>query len=186
MATDSYITVSLEELIEYYKKHTITDYPKTKRGLPKMNSKINRDNIKLLVAEKKENKPLNDTTCSICAEILTDNCTLKCKHTFCVSCMISHFRINNSCPLCRVVICDKPKKLEGMPDEMIQQNIQSILMNEQESVRQNMNMSDYLFNKLEYYKSNYILNRDRYINDIYNEIVSCIYDYNSIVEEHYL
>jgi hypothetical protein len=164
MATDNYVTVSVEELVEYYKQHNISDYPKTKYGLPKMNSKINRNTIKLLITEKKQNNEINnDNTCSICAEILTDNCTLKCKHTFCVSCMISHFRINNSCPLCRHIVCDKPKKMERMPDEMIQQNIQSILMNEQEVVRQNMNMSDYLFNKLEYYKQNYILNRERYI-----------------------
>lgn len=187
--------ITVDELIEYYKQHNITDYPKTTNGLPKMNSKINKDAIHKINESKKDIKP-NDSdincpnldkenTCSICSEPFNGKCILSCNHTFCVSCAISHFRVNNTCPLCRHVICDKPKKHEKMPGEMVDQNIENILMSEEEESRQYMTMKNYLLKKLDFYKTNNILNKERYVDELCDEVIFCLYDYNSIIEQHY-
>ena len=50
--------------------------------------------------------------CVICGETMkTNHLTLKCNHAFCTDCAISHFRVNNKCPLCRTEICKNPKKI---------------------------------------------------------------------------
>ena len=64
-------------------------------------------------------KTINEP-CVICGELMKGNHTvLKCKHAFCSDCMISHFRLKNNCPLCRKNICEKPKKVEIMSEELV-------------------------------------------------------------------
>jgi hypothetical protein len=176
---DTSVNDSVKQLIEYYRLNGITDYPKTKDGKPKMNCKLNKDTLLII----KQNN-MNDNGCPICKEPLKDNCTLVCNHTFCVPCSIYHFRNNTTCPLCRNEICDKPKKTEPMTSDMVQEEIENILMTE-EPDRKNMTMYDYVSAKLEYYKYNSVLNKERYMNDIYDEITQCMIDYNAKVEEWY-
>lgn len=58
-------------------------------------------------------------SCVICGETMkTNHMTLKCSHAFCTDCAISHFRVNNNCPLCRTEICEKPKKISPMSSQL--------------------------------------------------------------------
>ena len=64
--------------------------------------------------EKEEEKEKN--TCSICLEVHENGqknniATTPCGHTFCLSCLISHLKYNNSCPLCRAPIEENAKKI---------------------------------------------------------------------------
>ena len=57
--------------------------------------------------------------CVICGETMKANhLTLKCNHAFCTDCAISHFRVNNKCPLCRTEICKNPKKITPMSSQL--------------------------------------------------------------------
>ena len=52
--------------------------------------------------------------CCICMETIyeKDQIILKCNHTFHASCMMENIiHTNNTCPLCRVVVSTKPKKI---------------------------------------------------------------------------
>jgi hypothetical protein len=68
--------------------------------------------------------PVTDTeskSCPICYEMIeTEYCKLKCGHTYCTSCTIYHFRVANSCPLCRVEICDKLKSIDKISTQFSQ------------------------------------------------------------------
>ena len=64
--------------------------------------------------EKEKEKEKN--TCSICLEEQENGqknniATTPCGHTFCLSCLISHLKYNNSCPLCRAPIEENAKKI---------------------------------------------------------------------------
>ena len=66
--------------------------------------------------EKEEEKEKEKNTCSICLEEQENGqknniATTPCGHTFCLSCLISHLKYNNSCPLCRAPIEENAKKI---------------------------------------------------------------------------
>ena len=66
--------------------------------------------------EKDEEKEKEKNTCSICLEEQENGqknniATTPCGHTFCLSCLISHLKYNNSCPLCRAPIEENTKKI---------------------------------------------------------------------------
>lgn len=66
--------------------------------------------------EKEEEKEEVKNTCSICLEEQENRqknniATTLCGHTFCLSCLISHLKYNNSCPLCRAPIEENAKKI---------------------------------------------------------------------------
>ena len=68
--------------------------------------------------------------CVICMEDISNNiCLLECKHSFCVSCFAKHMRESGCCPLCRSNVIEKPKKCEKMPNETINQIIETQLTN---------------------------------------------------------
>jgi hypothetical protein len=95
---------NIKLLEEYYKKNGITEYPKTKKGMPNMRCNFNKKHYKNIKSESKkcidEYKTLNK--CVICYETITNSyCKLDCEHVFCTDCIIQHGRINNNCPLCR-------------------------------------------------------------------------------------
>ena len=65
-------------------------------------------------------RKMNTTECVICGESMKNNCCmLKCNHMFCTSCFAEHSRNSNSCPLCRVEYCTKPKKVEKIPRQVL-------------------------------------------------------------------
>jgi hypothetical protein len=173
------------ELIEYYKKHNITDYPKNKNGDPNMSKPFNKFNyLKVLDSKLPIKNQEPEDCCVICSEPFLDKCILSCGHTFCVSCSIKHFRKNENCPMCRKQICDKPKELIAMPEEITNSYIDTIFETK-EDTRQNLNVRDYIYNAFEYYKYNSILNKERYIQDICEEIKLCILDFNESAIEWY-
>ena len=54
--------------------------------------------------------------CAICMEYIKENdkAVLKCGHQFHASCMFSNVvRENNTCPLCRAEVSEKPEKKTG-------------------------------------------------------------------------
>ena len=66
------------------------------------------------IKEKEEEKPKN--SCAICLEQQehdqTKNlATTPCGHLFCLTCLLSHLKYNNSCPLCRAPIEENAKKI---------------------------------------------------------------------------
>lgn len=84
--------------------------------------------------------------CVICMEPISDNiCLLKCKHAFCTSCFAQHMRNSGSCPLCRDIVTDKPKKMEPMPRELGATIVQEQML-VRYALRDNMNLSEYILN----------------------------------------
>ena len=81
--------------------------------------------------------------CVVCMEPISDNiCLLKCKHAFCTSCFAQHMRNSGSCPLCRDIVTDKPKKMEPMPPLGVTIVQQQMLAQYPE--RDNMNLTAYI------------------------------------------
>ena len=106
----------MEKLTSYYHKKNVHDYPKTKQGNPDMRAIVNKNTL----------KTLEETTCPICYEPMTNgHATLPCKHEFCLSCIIQHGRLCNECPLCLCEFATKPNKkpsydLNNIQPQMIQ------------------------------------------------------------------
>jgi hypothetical protein len=64
---------------------------------------------------KQEDKQKEENSCAICLEQQkreeTKNlATTPCGHTFCLTCLLSHLKHNNTCPLCRAPIEENTKK----------------------------------------------------------------------------
>jgi hypothetical protein len=65
--------------------------------------------------EYKQEEKEEETSCAICLEQQerdqTKNlATTPCGHTFCLTCLLSHLKHNNTCPLCRAPIEENTKK----------------------------------------------------------------------------
>ena len=57
-------------------------------------------------------KALNDLIdeCPVCYEnysLSSNYCITECKHSFCLKCILTYSKINNSCPICRAQLDDK-------------------------------------------------------------------------------
>ena len=66
--------------------------------------------------QQQEDKEKEENSCAICLEQQkreqTKNlATTPCGHTFCLTCLLSHLKHNNSCPLCRAPIEENEKKI---------------------------------------------------------------------------
>ena len=145
------ITITPDEVVAYYDKIGITDYPKNEDG-PIM--KQNKTVVKILYNEKKQyriseykelieqrrkEKALEacvfriDTSrnedCPICFESMAGRSILDCSHVFCIKCSIQHFRLHQNCPLCRAEVCKPPTKSVRItiPDENINQIVEDNL-----------------------------------------------------------
>ena len=61
-------------------------------------------------------KNVNDTKCSICLVSLkgvhSDITITKCNHLFCTTCILNSVKYKNTCPLCRTVLTNPPKKFD--------------------------------------------------------------------------
>lgn len=97
-------------LLDYYKRHNITNYPKTKTGIPDMRSFINKKTFQQIISDE-TNSTTSVNECPICFEPITNGrAVLSCNHTFCLDCIIQHGRLTNTCPLCRCEFSTKPSK----------------------------------------------------------------------------
>ena len=185
---------TVNDLIQYYKMMGITDYPKNKDGRPNMSRLINKNNLKKLNQRENLNRieTLNTASkvtlneeCPICNDPFHDMCILKCGHKFCINCAISHFRVKHNCPLCRTEICSIPKTLTPICDDYIEA-ISENVFNQLDERRDYLSMKGYLLNRLTFYKRNHVLNVDRFINDIYSEIMTNIFTISDNISEWYM
>jgi hypothetical protein len=57
--------------------------------------------------------------CPICKEEIKENdiCKTKCGHRYCLSCMLTHSKSNNRCPLCRVELFEMIESEEETESE---------------------------------------------------------------------
>lgn len=101
-----------EKLLEQNKIQNMNSY--TSEAEPNYRSEI----LNLSEEDIKMFKSVQEA-CVICGESMkTNHLTLKCNHAFCSDCAISHFRVNNKCPLCRTEICESPKKITPMSSQL--------------------------------------------------------------------
>jgi len=129
------ITVTPEDIVAYYTKAGIKDYPKNANGMPNM--KTNKTACKIIYEEKHQaliaklgekcrtqkieemiglrtEKSIGED-CPICLEPMNSGRSiLNCSHVFCIECSITHFREHQNCPLCRADVCP-PKKTDIIP-----------------------------------------------------------------------
>uniref|UniRef100_A0A6C0JJ12 RING-type domain-containing protein n=1 Tax=viral metagenome TaxID=1070528 RepID=A0A6C0JJ12_9ZZZZ len=162
------IKLNKTDLLAYYNSIENVLFPKTKKGDPDMTHSYNKTQMASLKKRKKEevlekyNRQLGNNktkkiiakdNCPVCYDPLTSMSVLKCGHTFCVSCTISHFRENDSCPLCRVKICEKPVKRKVMPSQIFRELITDVL-DEEEEERMDLSMVDYIEHRLNDFKTN--------------------------------
>lgn len=162
------VKINKKDLLQYYNTTGIVDFPKTKKGDPDMKIAYNKSQMTLLKKRKKEeilekyNKQIEQNktkkvdgidNCPVCYDPITTMSVLKCGHTFCIPCTISHFREGDSCPLCRVKICEKPVKRSMMPPQMSHELITQLL-NKREAERLNLAMFSYIKHRLKDYKRN--------------------------------
>jgi hypothetical protein len=174
------LKLNKNDLSAYYNSVGIVDFPKSKNGEPNMTKAYNKTQLALLTNKKKEeilkkyetyiqeqsikkqmeickSKKIEVETktenCPVCYDPITTMSVLKCGHAFCVPCTISHFREGDSCPLCRVQICEKPVKKSIMPPQMSHEIITQLL-NKQEPERLNKSMEKYIEQRLVDFKRN--------------------------------
>ena len=161
------IHVSSQDVLDYYIANDVP-FEKLKNGFPNMNRNSNKMTHELLLQQKraammtqyndliqqkiKEKKQeacmyrvsvAKTETCPICGDDIVGMVVLDCSHLFCIKCMISHFRVNNTCPLCRMEVCDKPKVIVGIPNETISSIMEANLSN-QIPARSNQDLYNYI------------------------------------------
>ena len=135
--------------LKLFMEHTFNEI-KNKRT-----NKLSRNSLnqvrKKLEFDDLENAPSLQTNidtynCVICMEDISTNiCLLDCKHSFCVSCFAKHMRESGCCPLCRSNVTEKPKKMEKIPNDTLNQIIRGQLLSLYPE-RDNQTFPDYLDN----------------------------------------
>lgn len=166
------VEVSEDEFIAYFVEQNV-DYPKLKNGSPNMSRKSNKDALTYikkmrcndlmlqygdLIKQKQIEKQqeacmfrastAKTDNCPICYEEMIGFTVLECAHAFCVKCTINHFRVNNTCPLCRAEVCEKTKQHDPIPME----TIHSIVETEIASIiptRHNQDMYNYIYERFD-------------------------------------
>lgn len=126
--------ITRTEIRKYYQQHNI-DFPKNKDGNPNMSYLQNKETYQKLFKRKynylldeldksnllkraresdsiskisydSENDDIQE--CIICLEPLKkDLVILECRHMYCVSCSLRHFKNKSNCPLCQKEIVNK-------------------------------------------------------------------------------
>lgn len=141
---------------------------------------------------------LNDSDqCLICYEQLNTTkgvVKLKCNHILCVSCFANHMRQNNNCPFCRFEICDKPKKIINMPDDMICELINNSITRNIET-RDGLSMFQYIKKQInniinlkdqDMLIEDYENQKEKFIMNIFREIKESFQDIIFDAETYYL
>lgn len=168
---------------------------KNKQGNPNMKYKVNKvqferfkeqqqyiiiDELKETMKNDSEVNKVKKYDCVICMEEITNNVTiLKCSHSFCVNCILTHSLTNNTCPLCRDKYFDKTPK----PNMLLSQQINEIVydgMNNVISERDDMTLVNFIQSKLKY--GNY---NDENFQEVINEINETLYDVANAVNDYY-
>ena len=102
--------------------------------------------------EQKEEAGLQQNEmCTICLENIQNDCaTLKCNHSFCISCFVQHSRLNNTCPLCRSEFSIKPKKQIVMSD-LVRENLIEYISNKFDANTDTFIHTKRIFSNPDYY-----------------------------------
>ena len=99
-----------------------------------------------------------DNDCAVCYEDMSDNyAKLKCGHSFCISCFVSHTRVNNNCPLCRDEFCEKPKNKKVMCELVMGYFIDNIMLYVNDEIIFNQ-FKRMIMNPDSYYEKEYEVN----------------------------
>ena len=204
------VHVTGQDLIDYYTEHSL-EYPKLKNGYPNMSRRMNKDTFDTIVAskqkalclqyqdlikqktqeKKKEACMFRVTTarsdpCPICFEEIVGMAILECTHVFCINCTINHFRLKNTCPLCRAEVCDKPVIKENIPTE----TIHAIAIEQSDSQypnRHNLPLYNYLLESTINLRAlpNIEMNTHNFVNMIFDEVINSSIDMGIRVREWY-
>ena len=104
----------INQLIIYLIIRCIFNYYRIENEYPQIYS-ISNEEIKNLLIEKHNlinpllDELLYDSKCIICLDYLIEkeNCIyLNCGHYFCTNCLVEWYKVNNSCPICKVNLLD--------------------------------------------------------------------------------
>jgi len=203
------ISLTEDDLLEYYKANNITDFPKKMNGSPCMSRKFNKKHsqilytqkaielqekyaeyIKTSVSEKREEalklkmESYKGESCSICSDALTSASILECGHIMCMTCAISHFRLKHDCPFCRAVVCEKPVERHVMPNQTTLALIDNTLSLVEQS-RYNLTMPEFIRNRLVYYKQAPNINLELFTGSIMREIQFSMGDLSHAINTWY-
>ena len=103
----------MDDLLAYYERHNITDFPKRANGTPDMRKAFNkRHNASLrlchIISPPTEVQSKSQMECPICYEkIEKGRVILDCNHTFCIECFTKFMYQKNTCPMCRNAFTDR-------------------------------------------------------------------------------
>ena len=106
-------SISTMDLLAYYERNNITDFPKRANGTPDMRKAFNkRHNASLrlfhITPPPTEVQSKSKMECPICyEEIEKGRVILDCNHTFCIECFTKFMHQKNTCPMCRNTFTDR-------------------------------------------------------------------------------
>ena len=188
-----HIKVSGQDVAAYYAKLGVTDYPKNANGMPNM--KTNKTVCKIIyrqkqaafveqhkemIEQKRKEKLAEacafriDTSknedCPICLDPMTGRAILNCSHVFCIKCSIEHFRIKQTCPLCRAEVCGPPTKgITPLPDQtiadMVEDNLGYIYPE-----RHNQDLYNFILTSASIFRDTTKANAFHFTNDLFDEV----------------
>ena len=98
----------MDQLLAYYERNRINDFPKRTNGTPDMRKRFNKRHLASLTLNVLQSKPAVSkptAECPVCYETIEGGkgkVILGCNHTFCVECFTKFMHQKNTCPLCRV------------------------------------------------------------------------------------
>ena len=187
--------LSTPEILQIHYNNTgIVDYPKTKLGLPDMRTRYN--NAQWILYQKQKRKKqkekeakqqlkktfqdICDEPCAICYEPkMYSHATLKCNHSYCLDCFVSHCRSNHQCPLCRNEFAPKVIKPMVAPNEYKDAILYTALEIQKHDIDgKSYKLYEYIDTKLEVYsksKANDKNSSDNERTDIFNDIMDVIH-----------
>ena len=119
------------DLLAYYERHNITDFPKRANGTPDMRKAFNKRMHKSLLflnppAPTEVQQSKSQMECPICYEkIEKGRVILDCNHTFCIECFTKFMHQNNTCPMCRNTFTDRSFK--PMDEDYIKDLVNAML-----------------------------------------------------------
>ena len=125
-------TVSMD-LLAYYERHNITDFPKRTNGTPDMRKGFNKRHHASLRLFHITSPPIevqskSQMECPVCYEKLEKGkgkVVLGCDHTFCIDCFTKFMHQKNTCPMCRDPFTQR--SFQPLEDDHIDDMVNSII-----------------------------------------------------------
>lgn len=187
------ITVTAEDVAEFYASSGVKDYPKNANGMPNM--KLNRTARKIihgqkekrmmeeytqLIEQRRKEKMAEACTfridtsrnedCPICMEPMQGRSILNCSHVFCISCSIQHFRTRQNCPLCRAEVCEAPTKTPNILPEQTMATIVEDNLGYIYPERHNYDLYNFILTSAIMFRDSSKADAFHFTNDIFGEV----------------